>query len=73
MFTTESIKTTSSPLMTVDDMLTVSLEHNQTNPFNITERQQFINTTEKNNKMITSTTLPGSTYNSDNNITTPFT
>ncbi|CAF4279628.1 unnamed protein product [Rotaria socialis] len=51
----------------------ISLEHNQTNPFNITERQQFINTTEKNNKMITSTTLPGSTYNSDNNITTPFT
>ncbi|CAF4471913.1 unnamed protein product [Rotaria socialis] len=73
MFTTESIKTTLSPLMTVDDMLTVSLEHNQTNPFNITERQQFINTTEKNNKMITSMTLPGSTYNSDNNITTPFT
>ncbi len=64
--TTENIPTTLLPLTTVESMMTVSIEQNQTNYSNITEDQESFATTEQYNSMITSESSEWSNYNSDN-------
>ncbi|UJR27514.1 hypothetical protein I4U23_008798 [Adineta vaga] len=67
----EDISTTSLPLTTItttiENMSTISLELNETISLNITENQEFLNTTEQSEIMvINSTYFDQSSYNSDN-------
>jgi hypothetical protein len=64
--TTENIFTTLSPLTTVESMITLSIEQNQTDYSNTTEDQESFSTTEQYNLTIASASNEWSNYNSDN-------
>jgi len=64
--TTENISTTLLSLTTVANMMTVSVEQNQTNDSNIIEDQESFHTTEQYDSIITSVPSEWSSYNSDN-------
>jgi len=72
--TTENVITTTLlPLITVESMMTVSLEENQTNYLNITKDSESVNITEQFNRMITSVPTQWSSYNNSDNNTIVYT
>jgi len=68
--TTENVIT---PLKTVENMMTASLEENQTNYLNITKDSESVNITEQFNRMITSVPTQWSSYNNSDNNTIVYT
>jgi hypothetical protein len=72
--TTENVITTTLlPLKTVENMMTASLEENQTNYLNITKDSESVNITEQFNTMITSVPIQWSSYNNSDNNTIVYT
>jgi hypothetical protein len=65
-FPAEDITTTMLPLTTIENMMRISSEQNQTT-LNITDDQESVNITEQFNTMTTLTPWNLSNYNSDNN------